>query len=88
MDEGGTHLLVAPSFCRSGGLLSLRAISSLLDVGKDFVPILHIGSVMYDVVISKPTNRALENMPDLDLSEIIRLSAHSRKRQQREEHTP
>lgn len=80
MSASGTHLLAAPPFCRRGGLLSLRAVSSPLDVSEDFVSVLQIGSILYDVVISKPSDRALKDMPDLDLGCARQLSKHLKER--------
>jgi len=73
---GGTHFLIALS---RNGLLSFRAFSSLLDVSKDFAPVLHIGGILYDVVISKGSNQALKNMSDLDLSHKRQLSKNLRR---------
>lgn len=79
MSAGGTHLRAARPFRGRGGLLSLRAVSTLLDVCEDFLSVLQISSILYDVVISKPTDRAFKNMPDLDLGCAIQLSKHPRK---------
>ena len=72
----GTLFLIALS---RNDLLSFRAFSSLLDVGKDFAPTIHISGILYDVVISKGSNHALKNMSDLDLSHERRLSENPRR---------
>ena len=74
----GTHFLIALS---RNGLLSFRAFSSLLDVGKDFSLALHIGGILYDVAVSRGSNHALKNMSDLDPSHERRLSKNLRRQQ-------
>ena len=69
MSAGGTHLAASS---RGRALLSFRAFSSPLDIGKDLAPVPQIGGILYDVVIFKPSNHALKNMSDLDLSHAIR----------------
>jgi len=44
------------------------------------VSVLQIGSILYDVVISKPSDRALKDMPDLDLGCARQLSKHLKER--------
>jgi len=79
----GTHFLIALS---RNGLLSFRAFSSLLDVGKDFSLALDIGSILYGVAVSRGSNHALKNMSDLDLSHGRRLSKNLRRQQKKTTH--
>jgi len=72
----GTHFLIALS---RNGLLSFRAFSSLLDVGKDFSLALHIGGILYDVAVSRGSNHAPKSMSDLDLTHERRLSKNLRR---------
>ena len=79
----GTHFLITLS---RNGLLSFRAFSSLLDVSKDFAPVLHIGGILYDVAVSRGSNHALKNTSDLDLSHERRLSKNPRRQQKKTTH--
>jgi hypothetical protein len=62
-----------------------RPQSSFVSGGRGKV--LQISGILYDVVISKPSNHGLKNMSDLDLSDATRRLS-TREGDNREDHTP
>lgn len=83
VSAGGTPLVASS---RSRGLLSFRAFSSPLDIGKDPAPVLQIGGILYDVIISKPSNHALGNMSGRDLCHAIRRVASEKETIEKDTH--